>query len=52
MNATTIADTVTAAAEDLEAVAVDYLLKPVEARRLQQSIERVKHRLTTGSTWA
>jgi two-component system LytT family response regulator/two-component system response regulator LytT len=35
------------AIEAFEVNAVDYLLKPVEARRLQQSIERVKRRLTS-----
>ena len=36
------------AIEAFEVNAVDYLLKPVEARRLEQSIERVKHRMTSG----
>ena len=36
------------AIEAFEVNAVDYLLKPVEARRLQQSIERVKRQLMSG----
>jgi len=35
------------AIEAFEVNTVDYLLKPVEAHRLQQSIERVKRRLTS-----
>jgi len=36
------------AIEAFKVNAVDYLLKPVEASRLEQSIERVKHRMASG----
>ena len=36
------------AIEAFEVNAVDYILKPVEANRLEQSIERARHRLTSG----